>query len=157
MRVRGVPSSDLTIPLSNLSGNSTGNSFHHHHRIHHHHSSFAMDDTFIDFKATHHHHRSAFELADDLLHGATVGARLSESGGRGSVGSVGVTSDMPTWQRQLLLLLYRINDTLEKNEDRMDDQERKDILKLEWQQAALVIDRWVYTHTNTQICTIIWM
>ncbi len=53
----------------------------------------------------------------------------------------GGENDTPPWQRQLLSLLYRINETLDKNEDRMDDHERKDILKLEWQQAALVIDR----------------
>lgn len=53
----------------------------------------------------------------------------------------GENNETPPWQRQLLSLLYRINETLDKNEDRMDDHERKDILKLEWQQAALVIDR----------------
>lgn len=157
VRVRGVPSSDLTIPLTTLSGSTaTGNSFlhhhsaasHHHRSVHHHHASFAMDDTFIDFKATH-HHRSGFDLADDLLHGGTanmIGARLSSSGRAGSgLGNTAADdtthSDMPQWQRQLLFLLYRINETLDKNEDRLDDQERKDILKLEWQQAALVIDR----------------
>lgn len=93
MRVRGVPSNDLTIPLNSLGGGlgsaAAANSFHHqhHHRsIHHSFQQYALDDTFIDFKATH-HHRSAFDLDDLLQSENVIGARLSGAGTAGASGS----------------------------------------------------------------------
>jgi hypothetical protein len=44
---------------------------------------------------------------------------------------------------QILDLMSRVLDMMEKNERRMEDVDRKEVIKLEWQQAALVIDRWV--------------
>ncbi|ODM94120.1 Neuronal acetylcholine receptor subunit alpha-10 [Orchesella cincta] len=142
VHVRGVQAGDLPIPLATLSGGlnsglSGARSFPQARSIHHPCQQYAFDDTFIDFKSR----RAAYEM-DDLLLEDTVGARLSGTGGGspGGTGNNGSSNGIAPWQRRLLYLLYRINETLEKNEDRMDDQERKDLLKLEWQQAALVID-----------------
>jgi len=42
---------------------------------------------------------------------------------------------------QLLDLMNRVLETMEKSERRMEEVDRKEVIKLEWQQAALVIDR----------------
>lgn len=36
---------------------------------------------------------------------------------------------------------FQVYQTIEKNEIRLEDQDRKDAIKIEWQQLALVIDR----------------
>lgn len=103
VRVRGMPSTgDMSIPLTTLSGGNGGgeaevippeNAYQQlHHRsfhAHHHHHTYvgSMDDTFIDFRATH-HHRSAFEL-DNLLHAETRLSGMSGGGGGGSAGGTG--------------------------------------------------------------------
>ncbi len=101
VRVRGMPNSgDMSIPLTTLSGTGggeaegiPGNPYQQlHHRsfhAHHHHTYVgSMDDTFIDFRATHHHHhRSAFEL-DNLLHAETRLSGMSGGGGGGTGGAV---------------------------------------------------------------------
>lgn len=38
-------------------------------------------------------------------------------------------------------VLKKVYQTIERNEIRLQEQDRKDILKQEWQQLALVIDR----------------
>ncbi|XP_060066981.1 neuronal acetylcholine receptor subunit alpha-10-like [Ylistrum balloti] len=44
-------------------------------------------------------------------------------------------------ERQFVRVLQKVNWTIERNEMRLADQDRKDFIKLEWQQVALVIDR----------------
>ncbi|KAI8774626.1 acetylcholine receptor subunit beta, partial [Biomphalaria glabrata] len=44
-------------------------------------------------------------------------------------------------ERQFLRVLQKVYQTIEKNEIRLEDQDRKDAIKIEWQQLALVIDR----------------
>ncbi|KAH9513382.1 hypothetical protein Btru_034781 [Bulinus truncatus] len=44
-------------------------------------------------------------------------------------------------ERQFLRVLQKVYQTIEKNEMRLEDQDRKDAIKIEWQQLALVIDR----------------
>ncbi|CAG5123057.1 unnamed protein product, partial [Candidula unifasciata] len=44
-------------------------------------------------------------------------------------------------ERQFLRVLQKVYQTIEKNEMRLEDQDRKDSIKNEWQQLALVIDR----------------
>jgi len=48
---------------------------------------------------------------------------------------------------QILDMMSRVLEVMEKNEKRMEDVDRKEVIKLEWQQAALVIDRWAYRCT----------
>ncbi|CAH1788434.1 unnamed protein product [Owenia fusiformis] len=45
------------------------------------------------------------------------------------------------FERQFLRVLQKVNQTIEKNEIRLSDQDRRDAIKLEWQQLALVTDR----------------
>ena len=42
---------------------------------------------------------------------------------------------------QFLTVMNRIQTTIDKNELRLEDQEKKDMIRLEWQLAALVLDR----------------
>lgn len=49
--------------------------------------------------------------------------------------------------RHLMRVLNRLYQTLEKNDLRIAEQDRLDVIKLEWQQVALVLDRfllWVF-------------
>ncbi|CAG0921526.1 unnamed protein product [Notodromas monacha] len=51
------------------------------------------------------------------------------------------------FERQFLRVLNKVYSTIEKNEVRLHEQDRRDTIKLEWQQVALVIDRlllWVF-------------
>lgn len=38
-------------------------------------------------------------------------------------------------------ILHRVNKTIDKNEQRLSEQDRRDVINQEWQQLALVIDR----------------
>lgn len=40
-----------------------------------------------------------------------------------------------------IIYLLQVYQTIEKNEMRLEDQDKKDAIKNEWQQLALVIDR----------------
>ncbi|CAD5117806.1 DgyrCDS6557 [Dimorphilus gyrociliatus] len=44
-------------------------------------------------------------------------------------------------ERQFMRVLQKVQQTIEKNEIRLAEQDRRDIIKLEWQQVALVVDR----------------
>lgn len=44
-------------------------------------------------------------------------------------------------EQQFLKVLRKVYETIEKNEQRLAEQDRKDMLKHEWQQLALVLDR----------------
>ncbi|KAI0221860.1 Ligand-gated ion channel 4 [Lamellibrachia satsuma] len=57
----------------------------------------------------------------------------------GSSSGDGVASD--NFERQFLRVLNRINQTIELNEMRVAEEDRRNIIKYEWQQVALVVDR----------------
>jgi hypothetical protein len=46
------------------------------------------------------------------------------------------------FERQFLRVLNKVYQHIERSEARLADQDRKDVIKLEWQQVALVIDRY---------------
>lgn len=45
------------------------------------------------------------------------------------------------FERQFLRVLNKVYHTIERNDVRLAEQDRRDAIKLEWQQVALVIDR----------------
>lgn len=52
-----------------------------------------------------------------------------------------------SFERQFLRVLNKVYQHIERSEARLADQDRKDAIKLEWQQVALVIDRfllWIF-------------
>ncbi|XP_057378607.1 neuronal acetylcholine receptor subunit alpha-10-like isoform X1 [Daphnia carinata] len=52
-----------------------------------------------------------------------------------------------SFERQFLRVLNKVYQHIERSEARLADQDRKDVIKLEWQQVALVIDRfllWIF-------------
>ncbi|KAK2167529.1 hypothetical protein NP493_1271g01048 [Ridgeia piscesae] len=51
----------------------------------------------------------------------------------------GAVSD--NFEQQFLRVLNRINQTIEMNEIRLAEEDRRDVIKYEWQQVALVVDR----------------
>lgn len=46
-------------------------------------------------------------------------------------------------ESQMIEIMNRVLETMEKNEKRMEDVDKKDVIKLEWQQAALIVDRYM--------------
>lgn len=47
-----------------------------------------------------------------------------------------------SFERQFLKVLSKVYQHIERNEARLAEQDRKDVIKLEWQQVALVVDRY---------------
>lgn len=57
------------------------------------------------------------------------------------------SSSTNNFERQFLRVLNKVYQNIERNEIRLAEQDRKDAIKLEWQQVALVIDRfllWIF-------------
>ncbi|XP_074659528.1 neuronal acetylcholine receptor subunit alpha-10-like [Tubulanus polymorphus] len=50
-------------------------------------------------------------------------------------------STVDDFEKQFLRVLQKVYQTIEKNEMRLAEQDRRDAIKLEWQQVALVVDR----------------
>uniref|UniRef100_A0AAU6PBR6 Nicotinic acetylcholine receptor alpha5 n=1 Tax=Protohermes xanthodes TaxID=1452977 RepID=A0AAU6PBR6_9NEOP len=50
-------------------------------------------------------------------------------------------SNTDTFEWQFMRALNNINATIERNEHRLSEQERRDIIELEWKQVSLVLDR----------------
>ena len=60
--------------------------------------------------------------------------------------ATGSASSAPTpadsaFEKQFVRVLHKVYQTIEKNEMRLAEQDRRDHIKLEWQQVALVVDR----------------
>ncbi|XP_071533387.1 neuronal acetylcholine receptor subunit alpha-10-like [Panulirus ornatus] len=54
---------------------------------------------------------------------------------------------LDTFERHFIRVLNKVYQTIEKNEIRLAEQDRRDTIKLEWQQVALVVDRfllWIF-------------
>ena len=58
-------------------------------------------------------------------------------------GSAAAGSPIPVdnFERQFLRVLHKVYQTIEKNEMRLAEQDRRDQIRLEWQQIALIVDR----------------
>jgi hypothetical protein len=120
MRVRGTPSLDET------GSGVRGDDLHHHH-FHHHHRMMTRDDSAMNMNSK----SSQFEeMVPFRAQSTSAPASTSVS-----------TPPPPAWEQRLSSLLSRVAITMEKNEFRMSDQDKKDTIKLEWQQAALILDR----------------
>jgi hypothetical protein len=46
-----------------------------------------------------------------------------------------------SFESHLLRVLHRVNSTIEKNESRQQEKEKRDQAEVEWKQVALVCDR----------------
>nr|AWX65633.1 nicotinic acetylcholine receptor alpha 5 subunit [Laodelphax striatellus] len=69
-----------------------------------------------------------------------------------------VDTSPDSFEAQFLRVLYRVNSTIERNELRLAEQERRDLAELEWKQVALVCDRlllWVFLITTAITTTVI--
>ncbi|XP_054257885.1 neuronal acetylcholine receptor subunit alpha-7-like [Macrosteles quadrilineatus] len=63
-----------------------------------------------------------------------------------------------SFEAQFLRVLHRVNCTIERNEIRLADQERRECTEIEWKQVALVCDRfllWVFLITTAITTTVI--
>ena len=63
----------------------------------------------------------------------------------GLINSSAASAAIDNFERQFLRVLSKVYQTIERNEIRLAEQDRKDAIKLEWQQVALVIDRYSST------------
>lgn len=53
----------------------------------------------------------------------------------------GSSAAADNFEKQFVKVLHKVHQTIEKNEIRLAEQERRDVIKTEWQQVALVVDR----------------
>ncbi|CAG0886492.1 unnamed protein product [Cyprideis torosa] len=69
---------------------------------------------------------------------------VTENGGLGRSRSVyRMPPSIENFERQFIRVLNKVYNTIERNETRLAEQDRRDTIRLEWQQLALVIDRFV--------------
>lgn len=71
---------------------------------------------------------------------ASVPGPCPMSGSSSSCGGV-QQQDASAFERQFLRTLNKVHQTIEKNEFRLAEQDRRDAVKHDWQQVALVVDR----------------
>lgn len=65
---------------------------------------------------------------------------------------------MDLFERQFIKVLNKVYQTIEKNEIRLAEQDRRDTVRLEWQQVALVVDRillWLFILVTTIVSLVI--
>lgn len=63
-----------------------------------------------------------------------------------------------SFEAQFLRVLNKVNHTIEHNELRLAEQERRDVAEIEWKQVALVCDRfllWAFLLTTAVSTTVI--
>ena len=61
--------------------------------------------------------------------------------GTGSSSAAMPSTSESNFERQFVRTLQQVCQTIEKNEIRLAEQDRRDYIKMEWQQVALVVDR----------------
>lgn len=66
----------------------------------------------------------------------------------GRINSAAATTAQDSFEYQFLRVLNKVYQTIERNEARLADQDRRESIKIEWQQLALVIDRLVLSFTS---------
>lgn len=59
----------------------------------------------------------------------------------GNMSTADTSTSGDNFERQFARVLQKVYQTIEKNEMRLAAQDRRDAIKLEWQQVALVVDR----------------
>ena len=67
----------------------------------------------------------------------------SENGGISSrfASKMNTGGNSESCDNQFLKVLHKVNQTIERNEVRLAEQDRRDYIRQEWQQLALVVDR----------------
>jgi len=72
--------------------------------------------------------------ANDFAHASSANAQQTTLGGGGA-------TSCSYFERQFLRTLNKVHRTVEKNEFRLAEQDRREAIKQDWQQVALVVDR----------------
>ena len=65
---------------------------------------------------------------------------ISTSGNGGHLSSGGVAGEN-AFEKQFMKTLQKVYQTIERNEMRLAEQDRRDVIKNDWQQVGLVVDR----------------
>ncbi len=111
-----------------------------------------------DYHSAASHETTKFDSASMDHHGAArglLGAGGPENGGlsprfsssrrlhhpSSATPSPGAASSADNFERQFLRVLHKVYQTIEKNEMRLAEQDRRDHIRLEWQQIGLIVDR----------------
>lgn len=72
---------------------------------------------------------------------------LIASGSPGEIGGgFGVLSPGSIYEQRLTQLMARVSMAVERNENRLEEQDRREAIALEWKQLALVCDRFIPLH-----------
>lgn len=72
---------------------------------------------------------------------------LSTNGGFGThfprfrSGQAGSSAVVENFEQQFMRVLQKVYQTIEQNEIRLADQDRREAIKIEWQQVAQIVDR----------------
>jgi hypothetical protein len=59
-------------------------------------------------------------------------------------GGFGILSQGSIYEQRLTELMARVSTAVERNENRLEEQDRREAIALEWKQLALVCDRFIY-------------
>ena len=93
----------------------------------------SLSDNYEKYEMQDRHHTENGGMASHF-------SRLRHTG-TGSSASTIPSSSESNFERQFVKTLQQVCQTIEKNEIRLADQDRRDYIKMEWQQVALVVDR----------------
>ena len=84
--------------------------------------------------------RDKYEMSDRMPENGGLSPRFCSRLRNPNTQQHGATP-VETFERQFSRFLAKVQLTIERNEMRLAEQDRKDIIRLEWQQVALVVDR----------------
>ena len=59
------------------------------------------------------------------------------------IGGFGLSGQGSMYEQRLTQLMARVSAAVERNENRLEDQDRREAIALEWKQLALVCDRFL--------------
>ena len=85
-----------------------------------------------------------FEMTDRIPENGGLSPRFAARIKNPGTMTSSPTSSLPEgkdFERQFVRVLQKVYQTIEKNEIRLADQDRRETIRLEWQQVALVVDR----------------
>ena len=95
--------------------------------------------------------KERFEMSERLPENGGLSPRFSQrmrnATSTGPNTPIPSSAGEPAFEKQFVRVLHKVYQTIEKNEIRLAEQDRRDHIKLEWQQVALVVDRlllWIF-------------
>ena len=85
--------------------------------------------------------KDKFEMTERVPENGGLSPRFRSRIRQTSTATGGTASSADAFERNFMRVLQRVYQTIEKNDIRLAEQDRRDTIRLEWQQVALVVDR----------------